>query len=281
MNWIVKLQSVDRRIIYLLLFLCTIVPLLWPIGIPLQVSPMTRAVYDIIEGLDPAKDVVLLSFDYSPGAGLDAHAVPVVIAEHLNQRGIKWVAVSFVPEGPMMADMIIDGLEARGLKYGIDFANLGYMAGEENAVRLFALDCLTIATDSRGNKTADLPIMQGIKTVKDFAFVHGFTSSDLGITGWIRQVVDPMGIRYAVGVVTVSVPAAIPYYNSGQLKGLLGGLRASAEYELLINKPGRGAAMMDAQSIGHLLIIGFIVVGNVAYLLSKKKNATTTAKMRR
>lgn len=268
MNWN-RLQNVDRRIIYVLLLLVTVVPLLAPIGIPMQVSPMTRAVYDIIEELDPEQDVVLLSFDYGPGAGLDAHVVPVVVVEHLAKRGIKWVAVSFVPEGPMMADRIITDLEARGFTYGKDFANLGYMAGDENAIRLFALDCLVIPTDTRGNDVAELPVMQGITTVLDFSFVHQFTSSDPVV--WIRQVVDPMGIRFAVGVVTVSVPAAMPYYNSGQLKGLLGGLRASAEYELLIAKPGRGAAMMDAQSMGHLLIIAFIFMGNVGYFLSKSR----------
>jgi len=269
MNWTSKLQNVDRRIIYALLLLVTIVPMISPIGIPMQVSPMTRAVYDIIEGLDPEKDVVLLSFDYSPGAGLDAHVVPVAVVEHLAQRHIKWVSVSFSAEGPMMADLLIKDLESRGYKYGEDFANLGYLAGDENAIRLFALDCLIIPTDTRGNKTADLPVMQGIKTAKDFSFVHQFTSDDPA--KWIRQVVDLMGIRFAVGVVTVSVPSAMPYYNSGQLKGLLGGLRAAAEYELLINKPGRAVAMMDAQSMGHLLIIGFIVLGNIGYFMSKQK----------
>ena len=190
MNWIDKIQNVDRRIIYVLFLLSVAIPLLWPIGIPLQVSPSTRAVYDIIEALDPAKDVVLLSFEYAPGSGIDIHALPVVVVEHLMQRGIKWVGVSFSPEGPMMMNMIIEDLESRGYKYGTDFANLGYMAGEENAIRLFALDTLTFATDSRGNKTSSLPIMQGITTVKDFGFVHGFASSDLGITGWLRQVVD-------------------------------------------------------------------------------------------
>ncbi len=270
MSWVSRIQNVDRRVIYLLLFLCTLLPMIWPLGLPLPISPSTRAVYEIIEKLDPSKDVVLLSFDYGPGAGLDITAIPVVVAEHLTERGIKWVAVSFTTEGPMMADNIIKDLEKRGLKYGTDFANLGYLAGDENAIRLFALDCFTIATDARGNKTADLPIMQGKKTVKDFAFVHGFTSSDLGITGWLRQVVDTMKIPYAVGVVTVSVPAATPFYNSGQLKGLLGGLRSAAEYEHLINKPGQSLAMMDAQSMGHLLIIGFIVIGNIGYLLTKK-----------
>ncbi|HHY17175.1 MAG TPA: hypothetical protein GX524_03790 [Firmicutes bacterium] len=235
---------------------------------------MTRAVYDIIEGLDPDKDVVLLSMDYSPGAGLDAEVAPVAVVEHLAQRGIKWVSISFVPDGPMMTNRIIDNLEERGFQYGVDFANLGYMAGDENAIRLFALDCLVVPTDDRGFKTADLPVMKGISTVEDFAFVHQFSMSSP--EQWIRQVVDPMGIKYALGTVTVVVPSAVPYYNSGQLKGLLGGVSAAAQYELLTETPGRGAAMMDAQSMGHLIIIGFIALGNIGYFLSKNEKKAAT-----
>lgn len=277
MNLMEKMQNVDTRIIYVVLLIVLSVPLLRPIGIPMQISPMTRAVYDIIEGLNPEKDVVLLSMDYSPGAGLDAEVCPVAVVEHLMQRGIKWIAISFgTTDGPMMTNRIIADLEQRGYKYGEDFANLGYMAGEENAVRLFALDCLSVPTDVRGNKTSELPVMQGIKTIKDFAFVIQFSMGTPEM--WIRQVVDPMGVLFATGTVTVSVPSIVPYYNSGQVKGVMGGVSSAAQYELLCNKPGRGAAMMDAQSMGHLIIIFFIALGNIGYFMSKKGKETPPSK---
>jgi hypothetical protein len=272
-----KLQNVDTRIIYIVLLITLSVPLLRPIGIPMQISPMTRAVYDIIEGLDPEKDVVLLSMDYSPGAGLDAEVCPVAVVEHLMQRGIKWVAISFgTTDGPMMTNRIITDLEQRGYKYGEDFANLGYMAGEENAIRLFALDCLSVPTDVRGNRTSELPVMQSIKTIKDFAFVVQFSMGTPEM--WIRQVVDPMGVLFATGTVTVSVPSIVPYYNSGQVKGVMGGVSSAAQYELLCNKPGRGAAMMDAQSMGHLIIIFFIALGNIGYFMSKRGKESLPSK---
>ncbi|HON87274.1 MAG TPA: hypothetical protein PKU68_03540 [Bacillota bacterium] len=277
MNLMEKMQNVDTRIIYIVLLIVLSVPLLRPIGIPMQISPMTRAVYDIIEGLNPEKDVVLLSMDYSPGAGLDAEVCPVAVVEHLMQRGIKWIAISFgTTDGPMMTNRIMADLEQRGYKYGEDFANLGYMAGEENAVRLFALDCLSVPTDVRGNKTSELPVMQGIKTIKDFAFVIQFSMGTPEM--WIRQVVDPMGVLFATGTVTVSVPSIVPYYNSGQVKGVMGGVSSAAQYELLCNKPGRGAAMMDAQSMGHLIIIFFIALGNIGYFMSKKGKETPPSK---
>lgn len=272
MKWYDRLQNIDRRVIYVLLLLVTLIPLLRPLNIPLEVGQSARDVYEIIEGLNPEEDVVLLSFDYGPGSGIDIHSIPTAVIEHLVQRGIRWVAVSFYPDGTLMHDRIVSGLEARGieLEYGIDYANLGFMAGDEAAIRTFALDCLSIGTDTRGNKTANLPIMEGITDVRDFSFVHGFTQQDIGLVGWLRQAVDPMGIDFALGIVGVMVPNAMPYYNSGQLTGLLGGLRGAAEYETLIQQPGLAVSMMDAQSMGHLLIISFIVIGNVAYFMSKR-----------
>ncbi len=277
MDLLTRMQSVDRRIIYLLLFLVCSIPLVNPIGIPLPVTERTHEVYNIIEGLNPETDKVLLVFDYSPGTGLDAHVVPVAIVQHLAQRNIPWVAVSFTAEGPMMCDRLVDNinLEGRGFVYGEDFVNLGYMAGLETAVRFFALDCLVIPIDTRGNTVVDLPIMEGIHTVTDFAFVMQFNAG--GPETWIRQVVDPMGIKYALGTVTVSVPSALPYYAAGQMAGLLGGLRAAAEYEVLTKVPGQGASMMDAQSTAHLLILAFIAIGNIGYFASKRKNTAEKA----
>jgi hypothetical protein len=187
MDWIARVQNVDRRIIYLLLAIFCVVPLINPIGIPLLITERTDQIYQIIEGLDPATDKVLLVFDYSPGTGLDAHVVPVAIVQHLASRGIPWVAVSFTPDGPMMCDRLVDGinLEGRGFEYGVDFVNLGYIAGLETAVRFFAQNCLYVEVDTRGNTVADLPIMQGVATVVDFAFVMQFNAG--GPETWVRQ----------------------------------------------------------------------------------------------
>jgi hypothetical protein len=81
----------------------------------------------------------------------------------------------------------------------------------------------------------------------------------------VRQVQGPLDIKLLAGVVNVSVPEVMPFYTSGQIDGLTQGLRGAAEYELLVNKPGSAVAKMDAQSLGHLAIILFVIIGNIAY----------------
>jgi hypothetical protein len=47
-------------------------------------------------------------------------------------------------------------------------------------------------------------------------------------------------------------------------------MRGAAEYEILVNHPGKAVAGMDAQSFAHVLIVLFIILGNVGYVLAGK-----------
>jgi hypothetical protein len=243
-----------------------------PLGIPLSIAANTQVVYDRIEKLDPAKDVVLITLNYAPGSAPDIHAAAVAIAEHLARRGIKFWINSFVDTGPMFGEQILSDLESKGFKYGTDFVNLPFLAGTETAVRNFASDPRgSYTVDTRGNTIASLPVMAWVDEVTDFSFLACFESGG-GYLDLMRQVTDPYKIPFMVGMVTVSIPNIMPYYQSGQLFGFIAGLRGAAEYEVLIGAPGSAAAKMDAQSLGHIVIIVFILLGNVAYFMEKKRN---------
>lgn len=270
-----RLQNVDRRIIYVILLLVCFVPMAKPIGIPLQVNNSTQMVYDIVEGLNPATDKVLFVMDYSVGGSADVHPQAVAVAKHLEKRGIPTVMVSFVDSGALFTEQIIAMLGDK-VTYGVDVVNLGYMAGMETAVKAFVENPKTsFAVDYHGNQIASLPIMQDVNDIKDFSFIIDFQTGNPGYQDFLRQL--PAGMSYAAGIVTVSVPNVMPYLSSGQLSGLLQGLRGAAEYEVLLKEPGDGAAMMDAQSMAHMVIILFIVVGNAAYFLNKKTAAKPKA----
>ncbi len=273
MNWLDKLQQIDRRVIYTLLLVVLLIPMFRPLGIPLEVNMTTQKVYDLVQALDPARDVALFVMDYSPGGSPDVHPQALIVAEHLAQRGVRTIMVSFVDAGPMFAEQVLDHVSKKyDIVYGTDFVNLGYLAGMETAIKNFAEAPHTaFERDFRNNPVASMPIMAGITHITDIAFIIDFQTGDPGYNAFLKQVQGPYGVTYAAGIVTVSVPNAMPFVQSGQISGLLQGLRGAAEYEVLVGSPGAGAAKMDAQSLGHLLIIGFIIVGNVAYFLNKKK----------
>ena len=67
----------------------------------------------------------------------------------------------------------------------------------------------------------------------------------------------------------VSVPEYTPYYSSGQLLGLVGGMAKAAEYEQLVGKLGTGMKGTDVLNFGHLAVILAIVFGNFIYFAGR------------
>ena len=67
----------------------------------------------------------------------------------------------------------------------------------------------------------------------------------------------------------------MPFYLTGQIYGILNGLAGAGEYEFLLSIDygytyAQGPSL-DAQSVGHVLILLFIIIGNIGYLLTRSK----------
>ncbi len=269
MDW-KKLQNIDRRIIYILLILATAIPMIKPLGIPISTSAQAEKFFNIMDAI-PAGEKVLFSLDYAPSGAPDVHPSAMAVMRHLMDKGVGVVFIAFWDAGPMFGEQLIKSYEEQGFEYGVHFANLGYLPGGESAIKRFGEDVVgQVSRDFRNNPVSSLPIMQGIKDTRDFAAVIDFSAGNPGIQEWVRQVQGTLDINFLAACVTVSVPQTMPFVNAGQVKALLGGMRGAAEYETVMGKPGPSVAKMDAQSLGHLLIIAFIIVGNVAFFLDKK-----------
>jgi hypothetical protein len=61
--------------------------------------------------------------------------------------------------------------------------------------------------------------------------------------------------------------------------GLMGGIKGAAEYEALLRDtypryrgtPMRGSRTMGPQTVAHLVIMLFIVIGNIAYFMTRNQ----------
>ena len=73
------------------------------------------------------------------------------------------------------------------------------------------------------------------------------------------------------GVTAVSAPKYYAFVGSGQLVGLLGGMKGAAEYEILLNEKDDAVKGMSAQSLVHLLIIALVILGNLGFFLGSKR----------
>ena len=96
------------------------------------------------------------------------------------------------------------------------------------------------------------------------SFAHG-----IQVETWIAYAGGRFGQQIVGGVTGVVAPDLYPYLQSGQLAGMIGGLKGASEYESLIGVKGLATRGMPAQSTAHILIILLIVVGSISEFIIK------------
>jgi hypothetical protein len=271
-KWLEKLQTIDRRIIYLILALSIILPLMFPIGFPVDVTKDTQTVYDLIDKL-PADSVILVSYDWDAASAPELYPQAEAITKHILSKKHKLVAVALWNQGATFADRVHANVAAEtGAKYGVDYVNLGFRPGGAVVLNSLARSIQsTFPEDVTRTRTASIPMMKDINDINDFDLVICLSAGDPGIRTYIEQIGAQYPVTITGGVTAVSVPGMLPYLQSGDLVGLLGGMRGAAEYEVLVDRPGKGLGGMDAQSVTHLTIIAFILIGNISYIATRKK----------
>ena len=86
---------------------------------------------------------------------------------------------------------------------------------------------------------------------------------------WISYGQGRFGFPLALGLTGVMTAQYYPFLGSGQVFGIMGGLLGAAEYEDLADNPGRAKDGMRVQLPAHLVIILFILMGNIGFLVDK------------
>ncbi len=263
-------ENLDRRIIYLLVVATLFYPLMKPIGLPVGLSETTSKAYETIESLKPG-DIALLSPSFTPGTIAENLPQTVVFARHLMQRGVRIVGVATRADSALFNDQVLQRWAPEyGYVYGKDYVVMPYVAGDEALV--IAMGRMPFSelypVDFYGNSTAGT-LIDEIQTVEDIDCVVDMLTGD-SLIWFIRQLNASFGTVVTGGTTAVGAPGLIPYYQSGQLSGVLSGLKGAAEYELLAKLPGTAASGMDAQSLSHLLIVFFVLMGNAAYFTRRR-----------
>ena len=263
------IRNIDRRIIFTLIFVAVVWPLIQPMRLPIDVSPPVQTLYDAIEAIPPGS-IVMLGADYSPDTMPELQPMVDTFIRHAFERDLRIVVACLWPASPPLVETAMGPLaEEYGKEYGVDYVNLGYMAG--GIVTLLGMGASipnTYPSDYGGTPVGEIPLMQEVENFDDIAFVMEVSAGTPGTREWVQQVQGRYRVALGSGTTAVGAPNFYPYIQSGQLTGLLGGLKGAAEYETLIGHPGDATKGMDAQSIVHALVVAFILLGNVVYLLS-------------
>lgn len=274
-------KEVDRRIIFLFIFVSVATPLLFPFYFEERLAPTVKAAFEQIEELPP-NSMVLMSYDFDPAGAPELMPHANAFTRHVLTRGHKLVYMGLWPTGQSLLNSTLEDVvraEFPEKVAGVDYAVLGYKAGNEGVLNVIVTNLRKMfPTDVNGTPLETMPIFNGIRSLQDFDLAIPIGSGQPGVKEWVLFVGDPGRVPIIGGAAAVSTPQLFPYYPK-QLRGLLGGVKGGAEYESelrrryprFLDMPAPAMRMMGPQTLAHLVILAFIVLGNVAFLRRRKR----------
>jgi len=266
-----KMAHIDRRYIYILIAIVVIVPLLIKPKLPIIPTKPVKDIFDYVENL-PQGSNILISIDYDAASMPEQQPFLEALLRQCFRNKLKPV---MIVQWQLGAPLGTQGLEKIAKEcnaiYGIDYINLGYrpgyvaqMVGIGREIRdYFSVDYKNVSVDS-------FPIMKNIHNYNDFALLLGLEAGATYLA-WVEYAGGRFKQKIALSLNAVSAPDAYYFYQSKQIIGLVGGMKGSAEYEVLENKPDLAVAGMASQSYSHIVIILFIIFGNIAFFIEKNR----------
>lgn len=268
------LTKLDPRWIFVVFLMAVCIPIIKPFGLPIEISDNTRQVYNTLESV-PEGGLVVLTPDFSYDNRGELLPMLEVLVNHLFHRNVKVVSVSFYgPQGPLLMGEAIKsiGLENHGKEYGVDFVDLGYLAGDEATVAALGTDVhALVKVDYYGTPISQLPIMEFFNNAGDIDLAISLSAGMNYPELYLRQWQTTYGTRVTGGCVGLIYAPLLPYVASGQLEGYLPSLKGAAEYELLSHSPGKAIIGMDSQSLVHVVVIAVIIICNIGLVRGEKK----------
>jgi len=284
-SFLARLGGIDRRWIFLAMGLSIALPILLKLRFPEYPGPMAKATFDAIESV-PEGSRVLIAFDYDPASAAELQPMANAMVHHCASRGHKIVFMALWPLGRQLADKAIAEVLLEfhpQLQYGTDYVQLGYQAGNEGVVKLMATNVPEqYKTDTKGTPLANLPLVADLRSTADFKLISSISAGYPGAREWVlfAESANPEAFKLVCGSTGVQVSQLLPYYPK-QLDGMLVAVKGAAEYEMLVedkypveknaDRLGQGRVRMGPQLVAHLLMIGLIVLGNIAMVAGRSR----------
>ncbi len=275
-NFFQKIGDLDRRVIFLLIALAVIIPITTDLIIPNIVgAEPSRDMFDYVDAL-PEGSNVIVSFDYDPSTMPELQPMAEAVVRHLFEKNHKVIGTALWPQGAALGQHAMSTLaDSLGKEQYVDWVNLGYKTGGAVMIVRMGTSIKAVFPADRDNVPwEDIPMLEGINSLKDIQLVISLSAGDPGIIAWVMMAGDRYGIPIGGGCTAVSAPQLYTYLQTDQMVGLLGGLKGAADYETLVGiEEGPAVKGMSPQSIAHLVIMMFIIIGNISYFSRRKGGA--------
>ncbi len=285
------MKELDRRYIYLLVFVVLAIPLLLKLSLtPARLKASTQA-YNLIENIQFSPgEIAFIALDFGPSTKAENEAQAMVLMEHLFRKRVPVVLFSMIPFAEaflkLTPEKVAEKLQKENPEetwvYGKDWINLGFRQGatillqqitkSDDLKELFKADVNGTALNNFAF-LKDFKDFNQIKLLGHFTGLVGVFDRYLGF--FSSKTHRPLFIH---GCTSITIPEAYIYLDSKQLDGLFEGIAGAAWYSHLLNQnfpnrePDTALLVNTGLGVAQLLIIVLIIIGNIVYFVKRKRN---------
>jgi hypothetical protein len=268
-----RLAGIDRRIIYGILSLAVIVPLLMKAQVKFEALPEVQQAFSEMDTLDE-NSTIIVSIDYDAASMPELQPMLHSVLQHAFRKNINVIMMGHWPLGLPLGQIALEQEAERfGKVYGEDYVFLGFRPGLFAVMINLGRDIRSVFNvDYRGTPIDELPMMREIRNYDQIDLLVGLEAGRVG-DYWAMYANARYGQRMIMGATAVTAPDLYPFLHAGQIVGLMGGLRGAADYEVLLDQPGAGALGMVPQTAVHILIVAFILIGNIGFFATRRRKS--------
>lgn len=260
-----------RHLLFAVVLVAVGLPLIFNIKLTHTASPETRQAFANIDSLS-AGSVILMSFDFEASSYAEIKPLAEAMIEHCFQKHLHIVGLSLFAEGTALGEQLLSRIaKERSKAYGSDYVYLGFRPQHTSAILAMGESIIKeFPVDYFGSSTADMPILAAVADYSQIAMVISIADGGMP-TYWVDYAVTRYRVKLQTALTATMATSFYPYLSSGQIVGLVAGLKGAAEYEQLLGQSSGGGRGMFAQSVSQIVILLVIVAGNVVEYVNRKR----------
>lgn len=224
----------------------------------------------------PVDKPVLIAGEFEAGFAGEIRLSSQSLIEHLMRRNLNIALISTNPvDTALLFDQINQGLQSVST-YSVSekVVDLGYLPGNSIAIQGLSnsfMDAVPLTAQLTPTKTH--PILSRIQNLQDFGAIIVITDKSETARVWIEQARPELGNTPLLLVTSAQAsPLIQPYYQSGQINGLVSGMPGSLVYERILGINGEATGNIASLQMISIFMAGLILVGGFICLVKPVTN---------
>jgi hypothetical protein len=270
------MATMDRRWVFLLIFLISLGISIVPLGIPLQITEYTK-IYHAEASKVEEGDYILSNWNLDYAGYGELKGGILAVHRLFIEKGTKFAITYTYPAAVAVMDicwgdpdtgkpgLLTKELEAAGYEYMKDWIILGYVTFNEASVVAMGEDFQSIIRSDWKGKPIEDSFLSDVTGANDFALVSEYSRGGYAGGFFVKHWGVGFGIPCIKIVNGVQIPGAMADFDAGLTQGFLGSTMACAEFEQIERAPGFATQAMDVFTIIHYMLVVVLIIGNIGY----------------